>query len=121
MAPSRADRAFRGVGEAPLGPRARVYEHGWQSWSPTGVYPAAGTSPRPTSARSQTVNYRPGAAMPERGFQAAGLLAFDPGDGGPVQLWSAPHPDREIPSIRAVARDGRLLISADGEVEEASH
>lgn len=59
--------------------------------------------------------------MPERGFQAAGLLAFDPGDGGPVRVWWAPQPDLEIPSIRAVASDGRLLISADGEVEEASH
>jgi alpha-galactosidase len=59
--------------------------------------------------------------MPERGFQAAGLLAFDPGDGGPVRLWWAHRPDREVPSIRAVADGGRLMISADGEVEETSH
>src|SRR5207237_9891888 len=28
---------FRLVAEAPLGPGSAVYEHGWQSWSPTGV------------------------------------------------------------------------------------
>ena len=27
---------------------ARVYEHGWQSWSPTGTYGVADTSARPS-------------------------------------------------------------------------
>src|SRR5438105_3406935 len=112
---------FREVAEVPLGPRARVYEHGWQSWSPTGVYPATATSPRAPSARAQTVHYRPHTSSPERGFQAAGLLAFDPGDGGAVRVWSAPAPEREVPNIRAQARDGLLQISADGDVEESSY
>jgi alpha-galactosidase len=113
--------SFRDVAEAQLGPRARVYEHGWQSWTPTGVYPAAGTSPRPPSTRSQTMHYRGEATPPERGFQAAGLLAFDPGDGGAIRIWSAPQPGREVPDIRALAQDGRLRVSADGEVTETSH
>jgi alpha-galactosidase len=112
---------FREVAEVPLGPRARVYEHGWQSWSPTGVYPATATSPRAPSARAQTVHYRPDTHSPERGFQAAGLLAFDPGDGGAVRVWSAPAPEREVPNIRSQARDGRLQVSADGDVEESSY
>jgi alpha-galactosidase len=111
----------RDVGEATLGPRARVYEHGWQSWTPTGVYPAGGTSPRPPSPRSHRMHYRPDTTLPERGFQAAGLLAFDPGDGGPIRVWSAPDPSREVPNIRAVGEDGTLRISSDGDVTETSH
>src|SRR3982074_2280590 len=64
---------------------------------------------------------RPGRIPAERGFEAAGLLAFDPGDGGPVRIWSAPAPEREVPDIRAQAPAGRLLISAAGDVEESSH
>jgi alpha-galactosidase len=110
---------FREVAEARLGPRARVYEHGWQSWSPTGSYPATGTSPRPTDARVNIVHYR-GRELPADGFQAEGLLAFDPGDGGPVRVWSPPDAIREVPSIRARAQDGRLLVAADGDVKESS-
>ncbi len=39
---------------------ARVYEHGWQSWSPTTSYPVTGTSHRPVSAASQAMRYRSG-------------------------------------------------------------
>jgi alpha-galactosidase len=112
--------AFRDVAEASLGPKARVYEHGWQSWSPTGVYPATATSPRPSDARVNAVHYR-GRDLPGEGFQAEGLLALDPGDGGAVRVWSAPDPAREVPSIRACSRQGRLVVSADGAVNEASY
>jgi alpha-galactosidase len=33
--------------------RTFVYEHGWQSWSPTGLYRAVSTSPRPPDAGRQ--------------------------------------------------------------------
>jgi alpha-galactosidase len=66
------------------------------------------------------MHYRPQASVPERGFQASGLLAFDPGDGGPVRVWSAPDPVREVPDIRALAEGGILRVSADGEVGESS-
>jgi alpha-galactosidase len=95
-----------------------VYEHGWQSWSPAGAYPATSTSPRHTSPVRLTMGYRPDRPAPDAGFQGEGLLAYDPGDGGPVRLWAAPDPDREVPSIRARAWDGRLVVSADGEVRE---
>ncbi|HSS95370.1 MAG TPA: glycoside hydrolase family 36 protein [Candidatus Dormibacteraeota bacterium] len=111
---------FRDIAEARLGPHSRVYEHGWQSWSPTGAYPATATSPRPSDARVNTVHFR-GRELPADGFQAEGLLAFDPGDGGPVRLWSAPDASREVPSIRAHARNGSLVISADSGVKESSY
>ncbi|MFD0661826.1 alpha-galactosidase [Thermocatellispora tengchongensis] len=40
---------------------------------------------------------------------------MDPGDGGPVSVWSAPSP-LEVPSIRARREGGRLVVSADGPV-----
>jgi alpha-galactosidase len=36
-----------------------VYEHGWQSWSPTGTYAATATSPRPASRDRQVLGFRP--------------------------------------------------------------
>ena len=104
-----------------MGSRTLIYEHGWQSWSPTGVYSATATSPRAPSARSQTMHYRPGKPVPEEGFQGEGLLAVGSGDEGTVRIWSAPDPSREVPSIRARALDGRLVVSADGEVTETSY
>src|SRR5437660_11908914 len=111
---------FRDIAEASLGRKARVYEHGWQSWSPTGAYPASATSPRPSDARVNAVHYR-GRDLPGEGFQAEGLFAVDPGDGGAVRVWSAPDPTRDVPSIRACARQGTLVVSADGAVNESSY
>src|SRR4051812_13748480 len=95
---------------------ARVYEHGWDSDSPAGVFPVLGRRP---SARS-------GPARPTR-FQGAGLLAVEAWPGGPGRLWSAPRPAAEVPSIRAQPAPGRgaagarLVIRADGEVAAADH
>ena len=96
---------------------ARVFEHGWQSWSPAGTDPATGTSPRPERPVWQTMAYRPGRPAPEAGFQGEGLLAVDPGDGGAVRIFSAPDPGSEVASIRARAAAGRVVVSADGEVD----
>lgn len=97
-----------------------MYEHGWQSWSPSGAYPADATSPRPVGERSNTIHYR-GREPVETGFQAEGLLAFDPGDGGPIRIWAAPDGKREVPALRARAAFDRLLVEADGDVEETSY
>ena len=40
--------------------RARVYEHGWQSWSPTTSYRLGQHPHRPVSNRNHTLAYRPG-------------------------------------------------------------
>ncbi len=96
-----------------------IHEHGWQSWSPTGTYPAQATSPRPPSRERQITGFRPDKEPPRTGFQGEGLLAVRHRDGGPLRIWEAPEPWREVPSIRAVVRDGRLVVAADGSVRES--
>jgi alpha-galactosidase len=105
--------------EVPVDVRVtRVYEHGWQSWSPTATYAADATSYRPHRPEIATMCYRPGRPAPARGFQGEGLLAVDPGDGGPVRVYGAAEPT-VVPSIRASMADGRLAVSADGPVTPA--
>lgn len=107
--------SFADIGEIRYDPgRARVFEHGWQSWSPTGAYRLADTPPRPADETIQILAYRPEAPVPDGTFQGEGLLAVEPGDGS-VELWSAPNP-LQVPSIRAREEGGRLVISADGPV-----
>ncbi|WP_327580574.1 alpha-galactosidase [Nonomuraea sp. NBC_00507] len=108
--------SFADIGEITCVPgRARVFEHGWQSWSPTGAYGLDDAPPRPAGETIQVLCYRPETPVPEGVFQGEGLLAVEPGDGS-VELWSAPGPS-QVPSIRArVAEPGRLVISADGPV-----
>ncbi|CAM3505541.1 glycoside hydrolase family 36 protein [Stackebrandtia soli] len=91
--------------------RARVYEHGWQSWSPTTAYPATSTSHRPVAAHSLTQNYRPGRPAPAEGFQGEGLLVVDSGDGRVVSF-EAGSPV-SVPSIRARLDGDVLIVSAD--------
>lgn len=95
---------------------ARVYEHGWQSWSPAGRYPATATSPRPRRPIWQTMAFRPETPAPETGFQAEGLLAVEPAPGAPVEVFSAPDPTVAVPSIRLTTLGDRLVVTADGEV-----
>ena len=108
--------SFSDIAEARVERGTLVYEHGWQSWSPTSAYPATAISPRAPTARSQTMHYRPGKPVPEHGFQGEGLLAVGSGDGGTVRIWSAPDPSRDVPSIRAraVVRMMRLAVSSTG-------
>lgn len=107
---------FEVVAEFPGAGDLQVYEHGWQSWSPSGLYPATATSPRPQSPLG-VYSFRPGATPPPDGFQGEGLLAVVEPDGA-TTLVAAARPDRAVPSIRAgVATDGSLRVSADGEVD----
>ncbi|TMM40172.1 MAG: alpha-galactosidase [Actinobacteria bacterium] len=101
------------------GGTARVYEHGWQSWSPSGSYPAdVASSYRPVRPVSQNQSYRPGRPAPDSGFQGEGLLAVDPGTGDPVTVFGA-SPGTTVPSVRAALVDGHLVVSADGPVSAA--
>ncbi|GAA2667828.1 glycoside hydrolase family 36 protein [Nonomuraea recticatena] len=107
---------FEEVGEVGCDPRtALVFEHGWQSWSPTGAYRLDERPPRAADPTIQTLCYRPETPVPDGLFQGEGLLALDPGDGGPVEVWSAPGP-LEVPSIRARLESGRVVVSSDGPV-----
>ena len=117
-APAPREREFAVVAEVRSEPaRALVYEHGWQSWSPSGLYPATGTSPRPRRPEWQTAAFRPHRPAPPTGFQGEGLLAVVPAD-GPVRLWYAPDPWRDVASIRALALDDRVVVSSDAAVAE---
>ena len=72
---------FTDVGEVAGAAELLVYEHGWQSWSPTGTYPAHVTSPRPASRDRQVLGFRPEKPLPRSGFQGEGLLAVAPRGG----------------------------------------
>jgi alpha-galactosidase len=115
---STRDAGFRVVAERPIDRgRTRVYEHGWQSWSPAGLYPVdLVRSPRPHRRRWQTMAFRPEAAAPDHGFQGEGLLGIVEDDA--TTMFLAPHPERSVPSIRAQRIGDRLVVSADGPVDE---
>lgn len=108
--------------ELPVDPAtAVVYEHGWQSWSPAGVYRITATSPRPATARWQTMAFRPERPAPAEGFQGEGLLAIQPAADAPVTVLRAPDPHTEVPSIRLELTANTAVLSADGEVVAAEH
>lgn len=100
---------------------AIVYEHGWHSWSPTGVHRASERSARPDSVKSQRMGFRADSPPGESGFQGEGLLAIQPEPDAPVTIWWAPNPRREVPSIRASLRGRELVVAADGEVRTSSY
>lgn len=106
---------FTTVDEFTVSPSdGRVYEEGWQSWSPTTTYGVTETSRRPESGMRHLMRFRPGREQPNTGFQAEGLLAVDPGTGDPVRVYGAAG--GEVPSIRATLDGDTLRISADGPV-----
>jgi len=111
---------FAEVAEVPGAEHLVVYEHGWQSWSPTGSYPATATSPRPADRAHHVMGYRPEKELPDEGFQGEGLLGVAPAGGGRVRIWSAIDPAREVASIRGRVVEGRLVVSADGPVVETA-
>jgi alpha-galactosidase len=100
---------------------ARIYEHGWQSWSPAGVYPARGRSPRPARPLWQTMAFRPERPAPDAGFQGEGLLVVEPGGDEPLQIFSAPEPERQVASIRAEVQRDRIVVSSDEPVRRTGH
>ena len=92
-----------------------VYEHGWQSWSPSGRYLPGDSPPRPVNARYQTMGYRPDRPVPPGRFQGEGLLAV--ADGSTTHLWSATDPTDAVASIRAEVTAGRVRVTTDGPVD----
>lgn len=105
---------YRPLAELPVDPdHGSVYEHGWQSWSPSSVLPATGSGYRAVRPDVQTMCYRPGRPGPAGGFQGEGVLAVDPGNGEPVRVYAARDGQVEVPSLRAELIDGRVVVSAD--------
>jgi alpha-galactosidase len=93
----------------------RVYEHGWQSCSPSSDHPVTGRGHRPSSPESRTPSYRPGVEHPPNGFQGEGLLAVVPVP-GTTHVFATTTPD-VIPTIRATLVGTTLVVEADGPVE----
>ena len=114
-----AEHTFSAVAEVAVDPRtARVYEHGWQTGSPTTSYPVSSRPHRPLSENFQVMRFRPGPPAPPDVFQGEGLLAVRPHAGGaPVHVFAGrPGADR-LPSIRAQVAHGRVIVTADGAVD----
>lgn len=95
---------------------AVIYEHGWQSWSPSGSYPLHARPPRPSAENSRIMNWRPDKRPPADAFWGEGLLGLDPGDGSGIVVFSAPPKADPVPSIRADIGTGEVAVSADGPV-----
>lgn len=94
----------------------RVYEHGWQSWSPSAAYRLTDAPHRPPSERNRLMGYRPG-VIPDPGcFWGEGLLAVDPGGGGEVVVVAAPPGADPLPSISAEVLAGEVVVRANGAV-----
>ena len=102
------------IADLPLA--GEVYAEGWQTWSDVNVYRPGQTSPRATDHRAQTVMFRPGKPVPEGVIQAEGLLAVASPD-EPARAWFAPHPDREVATLRLTVIHDRWELSSDGPVE----
>ncbi|MFC0626978.1 glycoside hydrolase family 36 protein [Kribbella deserti] len=94
---------------------ARVYEHGWQSWSPSTDHPVTANGHRPSSPEAQTMGYRPGVELSPTGFQGEGLLAVSC-EPGLTHVFATPGTGT-VPSIRARLHRSTLTVEADGPVE----
>ncbi len=96
----------------------RVYEFGWQSWSPSTVYPvSAGRGFRPTDEVFLMPYYRRERPPTTASFQGEGLLAVEPAPGEPVHVVALRDGRAEVATIRATYRDGVVGLSADGPVD----
>ena len=108
---------FTPIDEIRIDPiHAKVYEEGWQSWSPTTWYGATDTSARPEFDWQQVLRFRPDAPLPLRGFQGEGLLTVEPGTGEPARVYGISDARERVPSIRADLTGDLLTITADGDV-----
>jgi alpha-galactosidase len=97
--------------------RALVYEHGWQSWSPTTAYRLDERPFRPVSEQRRVGNYHPDRTAPLDAFWGEGLLAVDPGTGDGVHVFGARAADGPIPSMRAVMDDDQVVVSGSPDLD----
>ena len=111
------DRKQRDIACVPAEPaRSFVYAEGWQSWSIAGTQSATAAPHQVTGPDSAAIECQYAAAPPPGVHQGSGLLAVDPGDGGPAEIFAAVNVDQQVPVIQARRCDGYLMVSADGPV-----
>ncbi len=109
--------AQRDIACVPAEPdRGTLYAEGWQSWSIVTALRPTATPYRVTARESLAIDCQYGAAAPPGVHQGAGLLAIDPGDEGPVEIFAAVTVAEQVPVIQARVCDGYLIVSADGPV-----
>jgi alpha-galactosidase len=96
---------------------ARIFEHGWQSWSPTTAYSVDDRPWRPLSERNRILCYRPETDPTADGYWGEGLLAIDPGDQSGIRIYAVDDAGTSVPSIQAKVAGDRVTVSADGPVE----
>ena len=106
---------FRAI--ADLEVAGQVYAEGWQSWSPVRIHRAGEVSERAPDERAQKTEWRPDKPVAEGVIQAEGVLVVAPPD-GPARAWFSPRPSSEVATLRAAPDRDRLVISADGPVEQ---
>jgi alpha-galactosidase len=111
------DRKQRDIACVPAEPaKSFVYAEGWQSWSIAGTQPATAAPDQVTGPDSVAIECQYATAPPPGVHQGSGLLAVDPGDGGPAEIFAAVNVDQQVPVIQARRCDGYLMVSADGPV-----
>jgi alpha-galactosidase len=112
------DQTFAEVGTVACDPStARVYEHGWQSWSPSTTYSLHDRPHRPSGETTRVLCYRPDCTVPEGFFQGEGLLAVQETAGGPVHLFAARAGADAVVSIRARVENAFVVVASNGDVE----
>lgn len=112
---------FEPVAEIALGPGARVYESGWQSWSPSTTYDVGRRPHRPIPSSATMNGWGTRPAPRTDGYQGEGLLVVDPSDGGDVIVVAACDPADEVPTIRADGTASSMALSANGPVDVIHH
>lgn len=103
------------VDEIAVASAARVYEHGWQSFSPSHAYRLDERPLRPTSERNRLLNYRQDSAPGHDVFLGEGLLAVEDGL-GTTHVVAGTEPFTTAVRVRAELRHGVVLLAADGPV-----
>ncbi len=106
--------------EIPVGPDARVYAEGWQSWSPTSWQAQGDTIHRPAEPWQHAMRFRPGTEVATDSVQGEGLLVVDPGDGAPARVFGTLDARREVPTLRARWHGDRVIVDAVGDVADIS-
>ncbi len=98
----------------------RIYAEGWQSWSPATWYPVTARSHAPAEEWQHVMRFRPGTPVATMGVQAEGLLVVDPGTGAPARCYGTTEP-ASVPTLHAVLRGDRLVVSSTGPVTATEH
>jgi alpha-galactosidase len=98
--------------------KATVFEHGWQSWSPTTTYRVGDRPIRPLSERNRFLCYRPETSPGDDLFWGEGLLGVDPGDSTGIRIYAVNDASESVPSIQGKVQGNRFVVSSNGPVEQ---